>query len=133
MLWQVSIRLQLNLLLEKAAGIPYVMDKLPPRLLLPVMWFETDAELPETMAGQLGLLVHLPLIIQSCGLAAILLGLAGMLWLLVCLGISANKNKKCEYAKVLLKEPLDMEKATVHSGENMVITPTWRHNDILSS
>ncbi len=109
------MRLQLNLLVEKNPGIPYMMSGLP-RLLLPVLWFESDAELPESMAGSLALLVNLPVIMKACGLAGMLLGLLGMVSMLACIvrvkaeaadkpDIAAAKALSladCDYAKVLI-------------------------------
>ena len=124
------MRLQLNLLLEKNEGISYVMADLP-RLLLPVMWFETEAELPEAMAGSLGLLVNMPVIMKACGLAGILLGSGGMVAMLLCLvrlrPSPADKPElpmldsgDCEYAKVLLKEP-ESEQVTISGSEDSLL------------
>ena len=109
------MRLQLNLLVEKNPGIPYMMSGLP-RLLLPVLWFESDAELPESMAGSLALLVNLPVIMKACGLAGMLLGLLGMVSMLACIvrvkteaadkpdiaTAKALSLADCDYAKVLI-------------------------------
>jgi hypothetical protein len=109
------MRLQLNLLVEKNPGIPYMMSGLP-RLLLPVLWFQSDAELPESMAGSLALLVNLPVIMKACGLAGMLLGLLGMVSMLACIvrvktdtadkpdiaTAKALSLADCDYAKVLI-------------------------------
>jgi hypothetical protein len=123
------MRLQLNLLLEKSEGIHYVMGSLP-RLLLPVMWFETEADLPEAMAGPLSLLVNMPVIMKGCGLAGIILGLIGMISMLFCLvrlrpdvtdkQELGDRLEDCEFAKVLLKEP-DSEQGTIRGSEDSLL------------
>jgi hypothetical protein len=128
------MRLQLNLLVERNPGISYVMSSLP-RLLLPVMWFSTEAELPDTMAGSLALLVNMPVIMKACGLAGILLGLTGMVAMLACLvrlrtEPSADKpelalsSADSEYAKVLLKSDADR-------GEQGTASPLSGQEDLL--
>ena len=119
------MRLQLNLLVERNAGIPYIMASLPPRgLLFPVMWFESDAELSESIAGPLLLLLNLPVIMKACGLAGLVLGLQGMLSMLACLlrlrqeeeepapgkpelvtAVAFSRRTDCEYSQVPLSCP----------------------------
>jgi hypothetical protein len=123
------MRLQLNLLVEKNAGIPYMMSGLP-RLLLPVLWFESDAELPESMAGSLALLVNLPVIMKACGLAGMLLGLLGMVSMLTCIvrlkeadkpDIATAKTMSlvdCDYAKVLISQ--DPEESPAPPSELLI-------------
>ena len=60
---KVEMRLQLNVFLSKVDGIEYLFKNLP-EVMFPVFWFESVAELPETMAGPLNLLVMLPAIMQ---------------------------------------------------------------------
>ena len=57
------MRLQLNILLEKVPGIEYLFKDLQ-RVMFPVMWFDSEATLPDDMAGSLQLLVSLPLMFK---------------------------------------------------------------------
>ena len=106
------MKLQLNILIEPNRNIDYLFSDLP-RLFYPVLWFESDARLPASMSGQLGMLVNLPFIMQACGLISILLGLLGMVAAVIChlrqTGAAALADKKpslaaCEYAAVAVKE-----------------------------
>jgi hypothetical protein len=134
------MRLQLNLLVDKNPGIPYMMSGLP-RLLLPVLWLESDAELPESMAGSLALLVNLPVIMKACGLAGMLLGLLGMVSMLACIvrvkivrvkteaadkpdiatAAKALSLADCDYAKVLIsrdpESPAPLSELSISSEE----------------
>lgn len=106
---KVSMRLQINILLEKNEGIEYIFKNLP-RIFYPVLWFESEATLPESMSGQLSLLVNLPVITQACGIAGIVLGLLGMLTALYCFLRGGRKHAddhSCEYAKVASKDGKD--------------------------
>jgi len=103
---QVTMRLQINVLLDKNEGINYIFNDLP-RVFYPVMWFDSEARLPEHMAGPLKMLVNLPFIMQTCGILGIVLGLLGMALSLYCL--LRKKTQKshgisgCEYARVAVK------------------------------
>lgn len=104
--FQVSIKLQINILLEKSEGINYIFKDLP-RVFYPVFWFESEASLEESQSDQIALLVNLPMILQTCGIIGIILGLMGILIMMIC--SLRNKQRKpdlvnCEYGKVSLKE-----------------------------
>lgn len=108
---EVSMKLQLNILLDANPGIDYIFKDLQ-RVFYPVLWFESEAKLPESMAGQLSLLVNLPVIMDACGIAGIVLGLFTMLFVIYCTVRNSSAQKKpglatCEYAKVSLKEAGD--------------------------
>ena len=60
---KVEIRLQLNILLRKVEGMDYLFKDLP-EVMFPVFWFDSVADVPETMAGSLNMLVMLPTIMQ---------------------------------------------------------------------
>ena len=62
-LLKVEMRLQLNVLLRKVEGIEYLFKNLP-EVMFPVFWFDSEATLPEHMAGSLNMLVMLPIIMQ---------------------------------------------------------------------
>ena len=112
---KVSMRLQINILLEKNENIAYIFKNLP-RVFYPVLWFESEATLPESMSGQLSLLVNLPVITQACGIAGIVLGLLGMLTALYCFLRGGSKqvdDHSCEYAKVALKDGKDDFKSPI--------------------
>ena len=57
------MRLQLNILLEKVPGIEYLFKDLQ-RVMFPVLWFDSTAEVPKGMASSLYLLVMLPTMFQ---------------------------------------------------------------------
>ena len=104
--FQVSIKLQINILLEKSEGINYIFKDLP-QVFYPVFWFESEASLEESQSDQIALLVNLPMILQTCGIIGIILGLMGILIMMIC--SLRNKQRKpdlvnCEYGKVSLKE-----------------------------
>ncbi len=104
--FQVSMKLQINILLEKSEGISYIFKDLP-RVFYPVFWFESEASLEESQSDQIALLVNLPIILQTCGIIGIILGLMGILIMMIC--SLRNKQSKpdlvnCEYGKVSLKE-----------------------------
>ena len=106
---EVSIRLQLNILLEPNEGIEHIFADLP-RVFYPVLWFESEAVLPESMSSQLALLVNLPFIMQTTGAIGICIGLFTMALVIFFTMRSSpvEKNKptvaSCEYAKVAIKE-----------------------------
>ena len=85
---QVQIRLQLNILLDKIDGIE--MFRNVPQLMFPVLWFDSEAVLPESMASPLNMLVVLQFLIQvsyaaHIGLLAVLtLLIMSGLWCLLC-------------------------------------------------
>ena len=60
---RVEMRLQLNILLEKVPGIEYLFKDLQ-RVMFPVLWFDSTAEVPKGMASSLYLLVMLPTMFQ---------------------------------------------------------------------
>ena len=60
---KVEVRLQLNILLESVPGIDYLFRDLQ-RVMFPVMWFESVAELSEEMAPSIHLLISLPTMFQ---------------------------------------------------------------------
>ena len=57
------MKLQVNILLQKVEGIEYLFKNLP-KVMFPVFWFESVAEMPEDMSSSLNLLVQLPLMMQ---------------------------------------------------------------------
>eukprot|EP00090_Calanus_glacialis_P047207 TRINITY_DN9663_c0_g1_i5.p1 TRINITY_DN9663_c0_g1~~TRINITY_DN9663_c0_g1_i5.p1 ORF type:complete len:421 (-),score=128.04 TRINITY_DN9663_c0_g1_i5:26-1225(-) len=67
---KVEMRLQLNVLLRKVEGIEYLFKNLP-EVMFPVFWFDSEATLPEHMAGSLNMLVMLPNIMQACGIFSV--------------------------------------------------------------
>jgi len=68
---KVDMKLQLNVLLRKVEGIEYLFKNLP-EVMFPVFWFESEAAIPESMAGSLFMLVKLPTIMLVCGVCSIL-------------------------------------------------------------
>ena len=102
----MSIKLQINILLEKSEGINYIFKDLP-RVFYPVFWFESEARLEESQSEQIAMLVNLPVIMQTCGVIGILLGLMGMLLMMIC-SVRSKQSKpdliSCEYGQVSLKE-----------------------------
>ena len=60
---KVEVRLQLNILLESVPGIDYLFRDLQ-KVMYPVMWFESVAELPQEMAPSIHMLVSLPAMFQ---------------------------------------------------------------------
>jgi len=106
---EVSVRLQLNILLEPNEGIDHIFADLP-RIFFPVIWFESEAKLPESMSGQIAMLVNLPLIMQICGVLGICFGLVTMALVIYFTLRSRRVEEKkkslaaCEYAKVALQD-----------------------------
>jgi len=74
---QVQMALQLNVLIEKSEGMEYVFKDLP-TVFFPVLWFESSAGLPETMAGALLTLINIPTIMIVASIIGIIAGLIGM-------------------------------------------------------
>ena len=82
--------LQLNVKIEASPGMEYVFKARPksrtlypphqslPTVYFPVLWFQSTASLPETMAGPLLVLVNLPTILVMAASCCIVLGLLGM-------------------------------------------------------
>jgi len=70
---KVEMKLQVNILLEKVEGIEYLFKNLP-RILFPVFWFESVAEMPEDMSSSIKLLVKLPIMMQSFGYVNVCFG-----------------------------------------------------------
>lgn len=103
---KVSMKLQINILLEKNEGINYIFKDLP-RVFYPVFWFESEASLEESQSDQIAMLVNLPVIMETCGIIGIFLGLVGMLIILIC-SLRSKKSKpdlvSCEYGRVSVKE-----------------------------
>ena len=107
------MKLQLNILLEPNEGIDYLFAALP-RIVYPVIWFESEASLPEAMSGQLQLLVNLPTIMVVCGATGIVLGCLGMVAAIYCqlgrrvnnksVGIEADLLDYPEYARIDLSD-----------------------------
>lgn len=87
---QVQMALQLNVKIEASPGMEYVFKARPksrtlypphqslPTVYFPVLWFQSTASLPETMAGPLLVLVNLPTILVMAASCCIVLGLLGM-------------------------------------------------------
>jgi len=103
---EVNMKLQLNILIEQNPGIQHIMHDVP-RVFFPVMWFESKATLPEGMAGQLSLLVDLPIIMQASAVVGICMGFMGMLTACYCMFRPVSQSDQmvsCEYAKVAIKE-----------------------------
>ena len=57
------MKLQVNILLQKVEGIEYLFKNLP-KVMFPVFWFESVAEMQEDMSSSLNLLVKLQLMMQ---------------------------------------------------------------------
>ena len=74
---QVQMALQLNVLIEKSEGMEYVFKDLP-TVFFPVLWFESSAGLPESMAGALLALINIPTIMIIASIVGIIAGLIGM-------------------------------------------------------
>jgi len=74
---KVQMALQLNVKIEASPGMEYVFKSLP-TVYFPVLWFQSTASLPETMAGPLLVLVNLPTILVMAASCCIVLGLLGM-------------------------------------------------------
>ena len=81
--------MQLNILLDKIDGVE--MFRNVPRVMFPVLWFDSEAVLPESMASPLNMLVVLQFLIQvsnsaHMGLLAVLtLSTVPGLWCVLCL------------------------------------------------
>jgi len=87
---KVQMALQLNVKIEASPGMEYVFKARPksrtlypphqslPTVYFPVLWFQSTASLPETMAGPLLVLVNLPTILVMAASCCIVLGLLGM-------------------------------------------------------
>ena len=69
--------LQLNIKIEANPDVEYVFKALP-TVYFPVLWFQSTASLPESMAGSLVALVNLPTIIVTVACFGIVFGLIGM-------------------------------------------------------
>jgi len=74
---QVQMALQLNVLIEKSEGMEYVFKDLP-TIFFPVLWFESSAGLPQSMASALYALINIPTIMTVASIIGIIAGLIGM-------------------------------------------------------
>jgi len=92
---RVQIRLQLNILLDKIDGIE--MFRNVPQLMFPVLWFDSEAVLPESMASPLNMLVVLQFLIQACGACCASMG--GVMFLGVALSGVRRGRKMLEMEK----------------------------------
>jgi len=119
---EVSMRLQINILLEKNEGIQHIFHELP-RVFFPVMWFESVASLPKEMAGSLSLLVDLPIIMQATAVVGICMGVMGMLTATYCMfrRVTEDEHVTCEYAKVSIKETTEQFKPILKNSVNTVL------------
>jgi len=95
---KVEMRLQLNIMLEKVEGIQYLFKNLQ-SVMFPVMWFDSVAILPETMAGSLSLLAMMPSVMLGCGAFSLTSGLIIMLLFFIC-----KQSSKREKLKLLSTE-----------------------------
>ena len=69
--------LQLNIKIEANPDVEYVFEALP-TVYFPVLWFQSTASLPQSMAGSFWALVNLPTIIVTVACIGIVFGLIGM-------------------------------------------------------
>jgi len=125
---KVSMRLQLNILISANPGISYLFEDLP-RVFYPVLWFESEAILTETMAGQLSLLINLPTIMVVCGGVGVILGCLSMLMSMYCT-LRRNTKRKGDtavYAKVNIGEPVfvsaEAVKPIIKSSTRLISAP----------
>ena len=81
--------LQLNVKIEKSDGMEYVFKDLP-TVFFPVLWFESSAGLPESMAGALLALINIPTIMIIASVVGIIAGLVGMAMVYRCVTRSKN-------------------------------------------
>ena len=70
--------LQLNVKIEASEGMEHVFKELP-TVFFPVLWFESGARLPQSMAGALLTLINIPYIMVAASIVGVLAGLAGMM------------------------------------------------------
>jgi len=100
---QVQMALQLNVLIEKSEGMEYVFKDLP-TVFFPVLWFESSAGLPESMAGALLTLINIPTIMIIASIIGIIAGLLGMGLVTRCVirsqGVMGKTTKEKELAKL---------------------------------
>jgi len=75
---QVNMALQLNVKIEASEGMEHVFKELP-TVFFPVLWFESGARLPQSMAGALLTLINIPYIMVAASIVGVLAGLAGMM------------------------------------------------------
>jgi len=98
---QVQMALQLNVLIEKSEGMEYVFKDLP-SVFFPVLWFESSAGLPESMAGALLALINIPTIMIIASIVGIIAGLIGMAAVYRCVRRSKRNivNNQMQNAKL---------------------------------
>jgi len=90
---QVQMALQLNVKIEKSDGMEYVFKNLP-TVFFPVLWFESSAGLPESMAGALLALINIPTIMIIASVVGIIAGLVGMAMVYHC--VTRSKSSLVE-------------------------------------
>ena len=98
--------LQLNVLIEKSEGMEYVFKDLP-TVFFPVLWFESSAGLPESMAGALLALINIPTIMIIASIVGIIAGLIGMAAVYRC--VSRSKSNKMQKEQNLANTKLDQK------------------------
>jgi len=80
---KVSIRLQINILVDRVPGIQYLFQDVP-RLMFPVLWFDTQFIIPEDIAPSIKVLLALPLIFKVTGAASAIFGSLYFFCLFIC-------------------------------------------------
>nr|CAD7264916.1 unnamed protein product [Timema shepardi] len=119
----VAARFQVNILLDQR---PYIsLFKNVPKIFFPMLWFEERAAMPQEMASQLKLLLHLPTIGLVVSITLVLVGLfTASTTALCCVCRSVNpplddRLDKTHLAQVVTEVALRISHSSLISSERM--------------